>query len=144
MFQHGKSNMSTERRAKRQSMQCNSSNEQKVLSLEDFQRERDCINAILPIGKKHGIHEILPITTKEICVADWVQMKCKYGCKKFGKSWCCPPETPTPEQARILLQEYKKALLLCGSIKSTSRSSSRNEPQGSSRRWRTANVSKRE
>jgi len=111
--------MNIEKRAKRQSMQCNSLNEQKVLSLEDFQRERDCVNAILPIGKKHGIDEILPITTKDICVADWVQMKCKYGCKKFGKSWCCPPETPAPEQARVLLQEYKKALLLCGSIKSS-------------------------
>lgn len=89
------------------------------MPLGDWQREKDLLQAILPIGKKHGIEEIMPISTADICVADWVQMKCKYGCKKYGKSWCCPPETPAPHQARILLQEYQKALLLCGAIKST-------------------------
>lgn len=111
--------MKSDKQTQRHQMQCNPKSQQKVLSLEEFQRERECINAILPLAKKHGIDEILPISTREICVADWVQMKCKYGCKMFGKSWCCPPETPTAEQARALLKEYKKALLICGSTRST-------------------------
>lgn len=111
--------MSSEKLTKRESIHYKPGDQKKVLSLGEFQKERECINAVLPLGKKHGINQILPITTEEICVADWVQMKCKYGCKKFGKSWCCPPETPSAEQARALLGEYKRALLLSGSIKST-------------------------
>jgi predicted metal-binding protein len=93
-------------------------NEQKVFSLEDRQKQKDIIREIQPLGKKHGIDEIILMNTSEICVAEWVRMKCKYGCKQYGKSWCCPPETPTPEQTKALLREYEKALLLCGSTKS--------------------------
>ncbi len=103
----------------KQVIQCSSKNEEKVSSLEDCLKEREILSIIRPLGKKHGIDEIFLISITDICVANWVQLKCKYGCNKFGKSWCCPPETPTPDQVRTTLNEYKKALLLCGSIKST-------------------------
>jgi predicted metal-binding protein len=111
--------MRSQGNAVKQVMQCNSKQERDVVSLEEFQRDRDLVHTILPTGKKHGIDEILLISTESICVSDWVQLKCKYGCKKFAKSWCCPPETPSPDKVRALLTEYKKALFLCGSIKST-------------------------
>ncbi|MGD8845745.1 MAG: DUF2284 domain-containing protein, partial [Desulfobacteraceae bacterium] len=49
--------------------------------------------------------------------APWVRLKCKYGCSKYGKSWCCPPETPDPEKMKVILEGYREALLLCGVIK---------------------------
>jgi len=112
--------MSTEsHREKRITRNRATTGERKVVSLEDFQKASDTLKAIRPIGKPHGIDEIILIDTSEICVADWVQLKCKYGCKKYGKSWCCPPETPSSDRVRSLLNEYSKALLLCGNIKST-------------------------
>ena len=68
------------------------------------------------LARKHGISKVVVIATKDVHVADWVRLKCKYGCKKYGRSWCCPPETPSPEQTRALLAEYDKALLLKGSL----------------------------
>jgi predicted metal-binding protein len=118
-LREGVSTVGTRNKPMKQMIQCSSKNEEKVLSLEDCQKEREILWTIQPLGKKHGIDEILPVNVKDICVANWVQMKCKYGCKKFGKSWCCPPETPTPDQVRSLLNEYKKALLLCGRITSS-------------------------
>lgn len=72
---------------------------------------------ICALAKKHHIQEIIPFLTRDICVAHWVRLKCKYGCQKYGRSWCCPPETPDPNQTRSLLGEYRKALLLCGRIR---------------------------
>jgi len=100
-------------------MHCSPIPEPNIHSLEDFHREKDIIRSILPTALKYHIDEVFLINTQDICVAEWVQLKCKYGCKKFGKSWCCPPETPTPDQTKTLLNEYTKAMLLCGSTRST-------------------------
>lgn len=63
-------------------------------------------------GARHGVRDVLAVSTADICVAQWVRLKCKYGCKRYGSSWCCAPETPSPEQARAVLDEYRTALLL--------------------------------
>jgi predicted metal-binding protein len=82
---------------------------------ESDPKEAKIFREIRLLGQKYNIHNIIPLQTKDICVAHWVRLKCKYGCHRYGKSWCCPPETPTPDQTKALLNEYQKALLLCGS-----------------------------
>ena len=52
--------------------------------------------------------------TKKILVAQWVQLKCRFGCSRYNKSWCCPPATPSPQKAQQILDEYSLALLLKG------------------------------
>jgi predicted metal-binding protein len=64
--------------------------------------------------QEHGISAILPFPVEKIIVKNWVNMKCRYGCSKYGTSWCCPPATPEPEKARAILSEYTTALLLTG------------------------------
>lgn len=64
--------------------------------------------------QEHGISSIFPFPIEKIIVKDWVNMKCRYGCSKFGTSWCCPPATPEPDKARAILSEYTTALLLTG------------------------------
>jgi predicted metal-binding protein len=85
--------------------------------LENSRKEKDIIAQLAKLGKKYNIHEIIALNTMDICVAPWVRLKCKYGCNKYGKSWCCPPETPTPEKMQDILKEYQKAILLCGSLR---------------------------
>jgi predicted metal-binding protein len=60
----------------------------------------------------HGIENIYPFSTEEIVVAEWVQLKCRYGCTRYNRSWCCPPATPAPEKVREIISEYSVALLL--------------------------------
>jgi len=90
-------------------------NQQTIHALDDGRRERNTIETLEKLGKKYNIHEIIPLKTDDICVAQWVRLKCKYGCKMYGTSWCCPPETPPSDKTRDLLKEYERALLLCGS-----------------------------
>ena len=85
--------------------------------IENSRKEKDIFADLANFGRKYNIHEIIPLNTSDIRVAPWVRLKCKYGCNKYGKSWCCPPETPTPEKMQDILKEYQKALLLCGSLR---------------------------
>ncbi len=87
-----------------------------VCSLEQKRREREILEALREQGRKYGIEEIIPVRAEDIVVAHWVRLKCKYGCRKYGTSWCCAPETPGPEQTKAILSEYSKALILRASV----------------------------
>jgi predicted metal-binding protein len=63
-------------------------------------------------GKSYGLDSIYPFSTEDIIVAEWVSLKCLYGCSRYNKSWCCPPATPGPDKVRQILSDYSQALLL--------------------------------
>ncbi|MDD5771728.1 MAG: DUF2284 domain-containing protein, partial [Candidatus Omnitrophica bacterium] len=65
-------------------------------------------------AKEMGAREAKIIPAKTIVVAEWVRMKCQFGCDGFGQSLTCPPYSPEPEFTRRMLGYYKKALLVHG------------------------------
>jgi predicted metal-binding protein len=44
--------------------------------------------------------------------AEWVRLKCQYGCPGYGALLTCPPHSPTPAQTRRVLDEYRHLLLV--------------------------------
>lgn len=64
--------------------------------------------------KELGAIEAKVIPAKTIIAAEWVRMKCQFGCDGFGQSLTCPPYSPTPELTRRMLTFYKHALLVHG------------------------------
>ena len=54
------------------------------------------------------------ILAKSIVTAEWVRLKCQFGCDGYGQTLTCPPYSPTPERARRMLAEYKYGLLIHG------------------------------
>ncbi len=74
----------------------------------------ELIQRLLERGNEYGLGAIFPFCVEKIVVADWVSLKCRYGCSKYGTSWCCPPATPDTDKARAILGEYSLALLLVG------------------------------
>jgi predicted metal-binding protein len=52
------------------------------------------------------------IDPRSIVTAEWVRMKCQFGCPGFGMRLCCPPHTPTPDITRKVIDSYQKAILL--------------------------------
>ena len=54
--------------------------------------------------------KIIPANT--IVTAEWVRVKCQYGCGGYGSSLVCPPSAPTPEQTRKILADYNDVLLV--------------------------------
>lgn len=75
----------------------------------------DLVLRLLAKSKKYGLNAIFPFSTDKIVVAEWVHLKCRYGCNRYNTNWTCPPATPDPDKARAILDEYTLALLLVGS-----------------------------
>jgi predicted metal-binding protein len=57
------------------------------------------------------------ISTDLVVVAEWVRLKCRYGCRAYGKHLCCPPYAPTPEEMRKVISEYDSAVLAWFEVK---------------------------
>lgn len=92
-------------------------NQNQLYVIKETKRDTDLILWLLRLARPYDIHDITPISTSDICVADWVRLKCKYGCSRYGTSWCCPPETPEPNEMKAILKGYERALLLSGRVK---------------------------
>ena len=58
-----------------------------------------------------GATHALVTDPKHIVTAPWVRWKCQFGCPDYGKWYCCPPYTPTPEQTRQTFDSYNRAIL---------------------------------
>ncbi|MHB8073049.1 DUF2284 domain-containing protein [Desulfosporosinus fructosivorans] len=63
--------------------------------------------------KAMGFERVLPIDTETIHVADWADLRCQYGCDRYGQGHC-PPNSPSPQKTRDVLQDFSHALLLEG------------------------------
>ena len=74
----------------------------------------ELLKAIQEKGIQYGLKTILPFDVKDIVVANWVNLKCRYGCSQFKSNWSCPPATPDVNEVKAILSEYSKALLLIG------------------------------
>jgi predicted metal-binding protein len=72
------------------------------LSLEDLR-----VLAVKLGGKNAKI-----LRAEDVIVADWVRLKCMYGCDGYGRSLTCPPYSPTPEETRRMLRSYEYCILV--------------------------------
>jgi len=61
---------------------------------------------------KSGASRAKIIRAEEIVVADWVKLKCQYGCGGYGKRLSCPPYSPTPTETRRIIAGYERAILM--------------------------------
>ena len=51
------------------------------------------------------------IDPQKIIVAQWVRMKCMFGCGEYGHSACCPPNTPSVSECERFFHEYQDAVI---------------------------------
>lgn len=92
--------------------------------MNDGSIERCCACAIEEGGATHA-RLINPST---VVTAPWVRLKCQFGCPGYGRSYGCPPDTPTPRQTQEILDAYRRAVLFHLEAPST--------PDGSRRKQR--------
>ena len=64
------------------------------------------------LARELGAGAATPLAPALVVTADWVRLKCRFGCDDYGQSRTCPPHSPTPDQTRRLLDEYSRAILL--------------------------------
>jgi predicted metal-binding protein len=59
-----------------------------------------------------GVDGAKRIDPRSVITAEWVRMKCQFGCSGFGTSLCCPPHSPAPDRTRKVVDSYEKAILV--------------------------------
>jgi len=61
---------------------------------------------------RHGYTDFKGIDPKSIVVAQWVRMKCMFGCSHYGQCASCPPNIPSVAECRKFFDEYDRAVIL--------------------------------
>ncbi len=51
------------------------------------------------------------VDPKDIVVAHWVRMKCRFGCDEYGRTPTCPPNVPPVEECRRFFNDYSAAVV---------------------------------
>ena len=52
------------------------------------------------------------VDPREVPTAEWVRLKCRFGCGGYGGCLTCPPYAPTPEETRGMLDSYSVGYLI--------------------------------
>jgi predicted metal-binding protein len=60
---------------------------------------------------RHGFEDFKWFPPKDTVVAQWVRMKCRFGCPDYGKGGACPPNTPSVEECARFFQEYRRGVI---------------------------------
>ncbi len=63
-------------------------------------------------ARELGAMDAIIVPASSVITAEWVPMKCQFGCGGYGRRLCCPPETPTPERTAGMLRDYEHGLLI--------------------------------
>jgi predicted metal-binding protein len=65
--------------------------------------------ALAALFAERGFADFRWLDPREIVVAEWVRMKCLYGCREYGKNAACPPNAPSVDACARFFREYTKA-----------------------------------
>lgn len=60
----------------------------------------------------HGAVGVRRVSPRRVPTAEWVRLKCQFGCDGYGQCLTCPPHAPTPDQTRRLLDCYSTGFLI--------------------------------
>jgi predicted metal-binding protein len=70
---------------------------------------RERLDALL---QEHGYTDYKWIDPKNIVVAQWVRMKCMFGCGSYGRNASCPPNVPSVAECRAFLDDYSTGVVM--------------------------------
>jgi predicted metal-binding protein len=73
------------------------------------QKQKNTIDEIL---HTYDYNDYKWIDPKQIIVAQWVRMKCMFGCREYGHGGACPPNTPSVAECERFFKEYADAIIL--------------------------------
>ncbi|HOW84675.1 MAG TPA: DUF2284 domain-containing protein [Candidatus Aminicenantes bacterium] len=77
-------------------------------SLQAPRRGRPGRAELAQLFAARGFADVRWIDPADIVTAEWVRMKCVYGCGEYGRNACCPPNAPPVDACARFLREYKR------------------------------------
>jgi len=60
---------------------------------------------------QHGLTDWAWMEPKDVVVAQWVRMKCMYGCRHNGRNASCPPNTLPVAECRRFFNDYRVGVI---------------------------------
>lgn len=66
------------------------------------------------MARDSGFDLARAISPAQVITAPWVEMKCRFGCRGYGKNHQCPPGGLSYKETRTLLDSYTQAVLVQG------------------------------
>jgi predicted metal-binding protein len=61
--------------------------------------------------RERGFADFRWLDPAGIVVAEWVRMKCLYGCGEYGRNAACPPNAPPVDACARFFREYRRAVV---------------------------------
>jgi hypothetical protein len=83
----------------------------------------EIVKAAIELGAKKA----KIVSPKKVVTGHWVRWKCRFGCSGFQSNLMCPPYSPLPAETRLMLDQYKRAVLF---------EADRGQPKKLQLRWR--------
>ena len=68
--------------------------------------------ALDEVIQARGYQDYKWIAPDKIITAQWVRMKCMFGCNGYGRCAACPPNTPSLADCERFFGEYEDAIIL--------------------------------
>ena len=63
------------------------------------------------IFRIHSLDDFRWLDPRKIAVAQWVRMKCLFGCDNYGQGACCPPNVPPVQECARFFREYNSSVI---------------------------------
>ena len=60
---------------------------------------------------QHSCSDFRWLDPREVAVRSWVRMKCRFGCRDYGKVVPCPPNLPSVPECERFFRDYQQAVL---------------------------------
>jgi predicted metal-binding protein/ADP-ribose pyrophosphatase YjhB (NUDIX family) len=76
------------------------------------QQQLEEIELLEEMFRKREFTDFRWIETSHIVVAQWVRMKCMFGCGDYGQCAACPPNVPTVAECERFFSEYTHTVIL--------------------------------
>lgn len=67
---------------------------------------------VAPLLEARGFADFRWIDAAKIAVAEWVRMKCRFGCDNYGRFSSCPPAVPDVAECRAFFSGYSLAAVI--------------------------------
>jgi len=61
--------------------------------------------------RRRGFEDFKWFPPQDTVVAQWVRMKCLFGCSDYGRNSACPPNTPSVEECARFFREYTRGVI---------------------------------
>ncbi len=72
-------------------------------------KEQKETQALEDLFRTHGCEDFRWLDPDDIVTAQWVRMKCIFGCREYGQRACCPPNVPSVDECERFFSEYRSA-----------------------------------